>query len=75
MRAKTLALTLAAAGTLLAPIGVSALAAERAVAPIEEGNELSSGSGVLLGLVAVAAVVAAIVAASGGSDNDLPVSG
>lgn len=75
MKAKTFVLSLAAAATLLAPISVSALAAERAVAPIEEANELSGGSSLLVGLVAAAAVIAGIVVASGGSDNDIPVSG
>jgi hypothetical protein len=75
MKAKTFALSLAAASTLMVPVGVSALAAGRVVAPIDEPSELSSGSSVLVGVFAAAAVIAGIVIASGGSDDDLPVSG
>ena len=74
MKAKTFALSLAAAATLLAPIGVSAVAAGRAVAPIDEASEMSGGASVLLGLIAAGAVIVGLVAASEDNDVDLPVS-
>ena len=75
MKFKALALGIAAAATLAAPIGFSAAAAERAsaraVAPAEEGSELASGS-VLLLVLGAAAAIGTIVAISG--DDDEPVS-
>lgn len=75
MKFKALALGIAAAATLAAPIGFSAVAAQRAsaraVAPVEEGNELSGGNLLLL-VVGAAAAIGAIVAIADGDDE--PVS-
>lgn len=72
MKIKSLALGLAAVATLVAPIGVSAVAAQRAVAPVEEGNELG-GSTLVLALIGAAAAIGAIVAIADDGD-DAPVS-
>ncbi|WP_374409134.1 hypothetical protein [Pelagerythrobacter sp.] len=70
--AATAAISMAAAPA----IAQSASSAERAVAPISSESELggdSDGSGVILAILAVAAIVAGIVIAVGG-DDDEPVS-
>jgi hypothetical protein len=72
MKIKSLALGLAAVATLVAPIGVSAVAAQRAVAPVEEGSEIG-GSTLVLALLGAAVAIGAIVAIADGGD-DAPVS-
>ncbi len=72
MKMKNLVLSLAAAATVLVPVGVGAVAANRAVAPVEEGSELSGGSAILVGILGAAAVIVGIVALT---DDDDPVSG
>ena len=68
MKIKSLALGLAAVATLVAPIGVSAVAAQRAVAPVEEGSEVG-GSTLVLALLGAAAAIGAIVAIADGGDD------
>ncbi len=75
MKAKILALGLASTATLLAPISASALAAGRAIAPVEEGSDLASGSSVLLGIFAAAAIIVGIAAAASDDENSPPISG
>lgn len=70
MKAKSIVLGLAAAATLVAPIGMSAVAAQRAIAPVEEGSEAAGGSTILFALLGAAAVIGGIVAISGGDDDD-----
>lgn len=71
MKLKSLILSLAAATTVIAPIGVAAAATNRAIAPIEDASELSSGNQLLVGLLAAAGVIALIVIVS---DDDEPAS-
>ena len=70
MKMKSIVLGLAAAVTVAAPIGT--VAAQRAVAPVEEGSEIGSGSTIVLALLGAAAVIGGIVALS--DSNDDPVS-
>ena len=71
MNLKSLILSLAAATTVVAPVGLAAATSNRAIAPVEEANELSSGSTVLVGLLAAAATIGLIVILS---DDDEPAS-
>jgi hypothetical protein len=75
MKMKKVALGLAAAATLVASVGVPAVAAQRAIAPVEEGSDAAGGASILIGLAAAAAVIAGIMVASDGGENELPVSG
>jgi hypothetical protein len=69
MKFRNLAAAAAAMTLLAAPVAAQA-ATERAAAPVEQGSELASGW--VLGILALAAIIAAIVIAVG-DDND-PVS-
>lgn len=75
MKIKTLALSLAAAATFVAPVGFSAAAADgglvRMGAALEDGSEVG-GSTVLLAVLGAAAAIAAIVAIT--DDSDDPIS-
>ena len=71
MKMKSLILSFAAVATVLAPVGVGAVAANRAIAPVEEGSELSGGSAILVGILGAAAVIVGIVALT---DDDEPAS-
>ena len=73
MLAATAALSMAATPVLAnaAPV------AERAVAPVGGANEFGAeagGEGILLAILAVAAIIAAIVIASGSGNDDNPIS-
>ena len=70
MKFRTLAAAAAALTLTAAPV-VAQAAPQRAAAPTEEGSELR-GSGWIIGLLALAAIIAAIIIATKG-END-PVS-
>lgn len=67
MKLKSLAVGIAALAAAVAPVGASALAAQRSAAPVEDANELQ-GTGLLLGIVAAAAVIAGIIIIADDSD-------
>ncbi len=46
----------------------------RAVADVEEGNELAGGPGIIIALLGGAAIIAGIVIASDNEDDDAPAS-
>lgn len=71
MKMKSLVLGLAAMTAAVAPAGASALAAQRAAAPVESANELEGQSGILIGVVAAAAIIAGIIIIA---DDDDPTS-
>lgn len=73
MKLKSIALGLAALAAVAAPVGASALAAERAAAPVGSANELEGDNGILIGVVAAAAIIAGIIIIS--DDGDEPISG
>ncbi len=72
MKFRTATLALAALAMSASP-AIAEAAFERAGAPVEDESELSGGAGVL-GLLAVAAVIAGVVAVSSSSDEELPIS-
>ncbi|MGI8944155.1 MAG: hypothetical protein ACR2FJ_08000, partial [Qipengyuania sp.] len=56
----------AAASLAVAP----AVAAERTAAPIESESEMGRGSGVIVGILALAAIIAAIIIALDNGNDD-----
>lgn len=76
MLAATAALTMAATPVL----ANAAPAVERASAPVAGASQFGgeteegTGAGVVLGLLALAAIIAAIVIAAGGGNDDRPIS-
>ena len=60
MKIRNIALATAALSLAASP-AIAQAAFERTVAPVEDENELTSGSGVLIGLLDAAAVVGAIL--------------
>lgn len=73
MKLKPLALGLAALAAAVAPVGASALSAQRASAPVDAASELEGENGILIGVVAAAAIIAGIIIIS--DDGDEPISG
>lgn len=71
MKLKSLALGAAAMAAVVAPIGASAIAAERVSAPVGAANELEGSNGIIIGVVAAAAIIAGIIIIA---DDDEPVS-
>lgn len=57
----------------LALAAAPAIGAERANQPVE-GEEVAGASGLLIGALAVAAIIAGVVVVSDDDDKDLPVS-
>ncbi|MHA6333178.1 hypothetical protein ACXYL9_05790 [Qipengyuania sp. CAU 1752] len=72
MKLKTIALSVAAMGAALAPVGASAVSADRVSAPVESASELEGNSGILIGILAAAAVIAGIIIIA--DDDEDPVS-
>lgn len=71
MKLKSVAIGLAALAAAVAPVGASALSAQRSAAPVEDANELQ-GTGLIIGIVAVAAIIGGIILIA--DDSDDPVS-
>jgi hypothetical protein len=71
MRLKTIALGTAAAAMASAPVLASSLSAERSDAPVANEAELG-GDGMIIGILAAAAVIAGIIIIADGDDD--PVS-
>lgn len=69
MKFRTLAAVAAVSSLVVAP----AIAADRSVAPVSGESELAGG-GIVLALLAAAAVIGAIVIAADSGDLDEPVS-
>ena len=69
MKIRTIAAATAAASLAVAP----AVAAERTVAPIAGESEMEGGSGIIIGILAAAAIIAGIIIAAD-SDDDAPTS-
>lgn len=69
MKFRTLAAVAAVSSLVVAP----AIAADRSVAPVSDESELAGG-GIILGLLAAAAVIGAIVIAADSGNLDEPVS-
>ncbi|MGX7951875.1 hypothetical protein ACWPM1_04835 [Tsuneonella sp. HG249] len=67
MKFRTLAAAAAALSFTAAPVAAQA-APQRAAAPTEEGSEMG-GSGWILGVLALAAFIAAIIVATGNEDD------
>ncbi len=70
MTIRKIAAAAAALSLTAAPVMAQA-ATERTAAPVEEGSEMG-GSALIIGILALAAIIAAIVIATDGSDD--PVS-
>lgn len=73
MKLRSAAFGLAALSLVASPVLAQA-AMERSNAPIEEENDLAGGPGILLGALAVAAVIGAVIVAADEDDTQLPVS-
>ena len=69
MKIRTIAAATAAASLAVAP----AVAAERSAAPIEGESEMAGASGILIGILAAAAIITGLVIAADG-DDDFPTS-
>lgn len=75
MKFGKVSLGVAAAVALAAAPTLAQAAFAPAVAPINgDESELSETGSIVVGVVAVAAIVLAVVASSGGNDNEVPVS-
>ncbi|GAA4041096.1 hypothetical protein [Parerythrobacter jejuensis] len=61
MKLKKMALGLAAMTMAVAPMGATAIANERAIAPVTAESELEGENGILIALLAAAAVIAGII--------------
>lgn len=72
MKIKTMALGLAAMTTALAPVGASALSADRAAAPVDATSELEGENGILIAVLAAAAIIAGIIIIADDDDPSSP---
>ena len=66
MKIRNLAAVAAAATLVSAPV----VAAERSAAPVEGESELAGGVGVVIGVLAAAAIITAVVIAADAGDDD-----
>lgn len=71
MKFKALSTAVAASALVFAPLAANAASADRASAPVGEESELGGGSGIILGLVAAAMVVAIAI---GSEETPSPIS-
>jgi len=72
---KKVIVSIAAAAVVAMPVTASAVEAsiQTSTAPVIEENELEGGSGVIVAILAAAAIIAGIIIAADGSD-DTPTS-
>lgn len=75
MKLKKTMLGLGAAALIAGP-AVAQVAAMPTIAPLSgDESEAASGTTIIIGLVATAAVIGGIIMATGSDDADLPISG
>ncbi len=75
MKFRSIALAVAALSVAASP-AIAQASLERAVAPLEDVNEATGGDGILIGVLAAAAIIGGVFIASSGdqNDEDLPFS-
>jgi hypothetical protein len=69
LKLKSIVLGAAALAAVVAPVGASALSANRASAPVLEANEAEGSTGIIIGVVAAAAIIGGIIIIA---DDDEP---
>lgn len=72
MKFKSFAIGLAAMTAAIAPVGATALATQRAAAPVESANQLEGENGILIAVLAAAAIIAGIIIIA--DDDEEPTS-
>ena len=65
--------TFAAAGAAVSLAVAPAMAADRAVAPVDNESEMGNASSLVIGVLAAAAIIAAILIAVGDEENPVSV--